>query len=110
MRQGRQLAPSSGGAGYSDPPYALHVELVHVRPASCALRLYSAACSAPRAFARGHAIMPFRIRRNRPKLVERNPEMLGKLRQRSGQYPTGVVDGMATDDTKGDRDHLLWFR
>jgi hypothetical protein len=78
--------------------------------ASCGLRLYSAACSAPGAFPRGHAIMLFSTRRNRPKLVEGNPEMLGKLCQRSGQYPTGVVDGMATDDTKGDRDHLLWFR
>jgi hypothetical protein len=73
--------PSSGGVGYSGPPLLAD-----------------------------HAIMLFRIRRNRPKLVERNPEMLGKLCQRSGEYPTGVVDGMATDDTKGDRDHLLWFR
>lgn len=55
---------------------------------------------------RNHAIMPFRLRRNRPKLVERTPEMLGKLCQRSGQYPTGAVDGMATDDTKADGDHF----
>ena len=86
---------------------ALHVEPLDIRPLRPCLGCIQPLVLLSEPLLWNHAIMLFRLRRNRAKLVERKPEMLGKLCQRSGQYPTGVVDGMARDDTKGDRDQLL---